>query len=69
MGKRYVVFDPDQGFPKGENLFYECMSCHIEIPSIPKENLCCKCFNVFYDVDEGKFTVQDTSQIALFQKD
>ncbi|MDR1494213.1 MAG: hypothetical protein LBT05_16045 [Planctomycetaceae bacterium] len=68
MGKVYIDFDPQQGFPKENNLFYECQSCHVEIPSAPKENLCCKCFNIFYDVDEDKFSVQDTSKIALFKK-
>lgn len=68
MGKEYIDFNPTEGFPQGDDLFYECRSCKVEIPSRPAENLCCKCFNVFYDVDEGKFTVQDTSQLALFRK-
>ena len=68
MSKMYVDFDPGQGYPKGEDLFYECTSCGIEMPSSPHENLCCKCFNIFYDLDEDQFTVNDTTKIALFRK-
>ncbi|MDR1959715.1 MAG: hypothetical protein LBQ54_11855 [Planctomycetaceae bacterium] len=68
MSKVYIDFDPKENFPKGDDLFYECRSCGIEIPSAPQENLCCKCFNIFYDVDEDKFTVGDIANIALFRK-
>ena len=68
MGKEYIDFNPTEGYPQGDDLFYECLSCQVEIPSSSTENLCCKCFNVFYDEDEDKFNVQDTSKIALFRK-
>ena len=68
MGKEYIDFDPTKGYPQEDDLFYECLFCHVEIPSSPAENLCCKCFNVFYDVDEDKFTVQDVTKIALFRQ-
>ena len=68
MGKEYIDFDPAQGYPQGDDLFYECQSCQVEIPSCPTENLCCKCFNLFYDVDEAKLSVQNQDKIALFRK-
>jgi len=69
MAKVYVEFDLQEGLPKGDDLFYECRSCGIEIPSSPQENLCCKCFNIFYDLDESKFTITDSKKIALFRKE
>lgn len=69
MTKVYIDCDTSEGLPKGDDLFYECRSCGIEIPSRPQENLCCKCFNIFYDLDEDKFTIGDPSKIAFFRND
>lgn len=48
--------------PKGRDIYYRCKQCGDLIPSQPKDNIGCKCGNVFIDVDAFRLAVKDYSQ-------
>ena len=66
--KRYVEFDPKLGYPRGPHLYYECLNCGGVLPSMPKDNDCCSCYNIRIDVEVGRFAVKDGGKIKLFSK-
>jgi len=65
MTKQYIEFDPDQGYPQDDGLFYECQKCHKILPSMPEDNVWCDCYNLCIDVDAGRLAVKDNSLIRL----
>lgn len=48
--------------PKGRDIYYRCKLCGDIIPSQPKDNVGCKCGNVFIDVDAFRLAVKDYLQ-------
>jgi hypothetical protein len=64
--RKYVSFDPTEGYPAKLGLFYECTRCGDVVASVPKDNVGCKCDNIFIDVDAGRMAVRDASQLKLF---
>lgn len=66
--RHYIEFDPREGYPTGRDLFYECGKCGVVIPSLPEDNIRCRCGNVTVDVDAGRFSVRDDSQLRLFRE-
>lgn len=65
-GRRYLRFDSSQGFPVGDNLYYECLRCGDFLPSLPNDNIACSCENIAIDIDYGRVHVDDPSQLRAF---
>ena len=53
--------------PKGKGIFYRCMLCGDLVPSIPKDNIGCKCDNIFIDIDSFRLVVKDFSKFQAVQ--
>lgn len=64
--RRYVEFDPEEGYPAGKNLWYECGGCGGVVPSTPKQSVRCGCGNIALDVSAGRVSVKDDSQFRSF---
>jgi hypothetical protein len=60
--KEYVSFNPEEGYPRGPDLFYECGVCGVLIPSQPEDSTYCRCFNIGVDVGAFRFAVWDESR-------
>ncbi len=65
-GRRYLRFDVTQGFPAGDNLYYECLRCSDFVPSLPDDNIACSCENIAIDVDYGRVHVDDPNKLRAF---
>jgi len=66
--KKYVDFDPKLGYPRSPHLYYECTLCSSILPSMPKDNIWCNCYNLMIDVEAGRLAVKDGTKIKLFSK-
>mgnify|MGYP001302904743 CR=1 FL=1 len=64
--KRYLDFNPSNGFPAGEAVRYECLSCGDTLSSIPQHAVACRCRNVIVDVDAGRVTVKDMNNFRVY---
>ena len=64
--RRYISFDPHAGYPTGRNLYYKCLVCGDELPSIPPEPVSCTCQNIDIDVYSARMAVKDHSKIWLY---
>jgi hypothetical protein len=66
--KRQILFDPKQGYPAGRNITYRCLKCGIEVPSAPwpTDRSTCNCANIHVDMDGGRVTVKDSTQLEAF---
>ncbi|MGD0351443.1 MAG: hypothetical protein ABSB84_14185 [Verrucomicrobiota bacterium] len=62
----YQHFDPAKGYPVGNDLYYECLTCGNVIPSMSKKNVRCACRNVAIDAASGRLTIQSNEKIKLF---
>jgi hypothetical protein len=65
-GRRYIEFDPDRGYPAGDDLYYECTRCRWVVSSVALANLGCPCKNVFIDIDYGRLCVRDHTLFRIF---
>jgi hypothetical protein len=66
-GKRvYHSFDPNAGYPAGGNLYYECVTCGVVLPSSPSDSTLCSCGNIAIDVDYGRISIKDHAAARLF---
>ncbi len=54
--------------PKGEDVYYKCTLCGDLIPSLPKDNIGCKCGNVFIDIDYFRLAIKDYSKFQALRK-
>ena len=54
--------------PRDRDIFYRCRLCDGMIPSIPKDNVGCKCGNVFIDIDYFRLAVKDKTQFEAVRK-
>lgn len=54
--------------PKDKNLFYRCLNCKETIPSIPKDNIGCKCGNIYIDLDYWRLAIKDYSSFQVVKK-
>jgi len=54
--------------PSGPNLFYECVLCGKEIPSLPADNIQCECRNISVDVDAGRLSIRHYDSVKLFYR-
>jgi hypothetical protein len=67
--RRYFDFDPRQGYPAGDALYFECTACGGSMPSLPPESTQCACGNLAIDVDYGRVSVRDHSKMQIFSED
>jgi hypothetical protein len=65
--RKYLSFDPAQGYPAGRRLRYECLICGVTLPSIPEHTDSCRCENIVVDVDGGRITVKVPAQMKLYE--
>ena len=64
--RSYRSFDSAKGYPAGKKLYYECLKCGDVIPSMPDDDIHCKCRNIMVDIGFSRLTIQDHSQAKLF---
>lgn len=64
--RAYHSFDPELGYPSGEDLFYECQICKAVVPSQPPVDTRCICGNIMIDMSFGRMGVADPKQARLF---
>lgn len=67
--KNYLPIDPVRGYPAGDSIIYECLSCGDTLQSIPSHAVACKCRNVIVDVDAGRVTVKDANKFRVYELD
>jgi hypothetical protein len=65
--RQYLTFDPSKGYPTGKDLFYECLKCGDVIPSMPDDDIYCKCRNIMLDVGFSRMKIFDHSKVRLFR--
>ena len=65
--KRFLAFNPAEGFPTGNKLHYLCTVCGGVLPSRPDRSIACACRNVAIDVDAGRMSVRDEAKLRLFE--
>ncbi len=53
---------------KGKNIFYKCNRCQTVLPSWPKDNARCLCWNISIDKDLNRLTVEDYSNFVILRK-
>ncbi|MGD2092641.1 MAG: hypothetical protein PVH61_41125 [Candidatus Aminicenantes bacterium] len=53
---------------KGKDIYYKCTLCEDIIPSIPKDNVGCKCGNIFIDIDYVRLAIDDYSHFLVIKK-
>ena len=54
--------------PKGKDVYYKCTLCGDIIPSQPKDNVGCKCGNIFIDIDYFRLAIRDYSMFQAVRK-
>lgn len=52
---------------RGAELFYLCGKCNDAVPSMPKDNLGCKCGNIFIDKDYVRLVVDDYAKFKVIK--
>lgn len=62
----YFSFDPANGYPAGENVYYECERCGGVLKSLPEDSVHCECKNIIIDADYGRVSVKDHSLMRAF---
>lgn len=69
--KKYIDFEPNQtkGYPRGKNIYYECLICGEFIESQPKNFAECSCENIVVDVSGGRLSITDHNKFKIFQSD
>ncbi|MGZ8935863.1 MAG: hypothetical protein ACXW04_13300 [Methylobacter sp.] len=70
---RQLKFDEAEGFPFGEDLFYECQVCFELVPSLPSKvernaAVECQCGNVYVDADAGRLYVDKPGSVRLYKR-
>jgi hypothetical protein len=64
--REYHTFDPANGYPAANGLYYECLRCGDVVSSRPPDSTHCKCRNIMLDVDYGRLEIEDHSKVQLF---
>jgi hypothetical protein len=64
----YSGFKNTSEIPKDEDIFYRCMDCGGVIPSVPDDNVGCKCGNIFIDKDYWRLIVVDLTKLEVVRK-
>lgn len=50
---------------RGKDIFYRCEKCSDIVPSIPKDNINCKCGNIGIDKDMNRLFVEDYVKFTI----
>jgi plasmid stabilization system protein ParE len=68
MSKEYLNQELTElgGRPMGDKLFYECTICGEAVPSMPKNNATCNCYNIMVDLDAGRLAIKSPANVRLF---
>lgn len=66
QNREYMPFDPNKGWPVGNDIFYECLECKCVLSSVIEGD--CLCHNLYVDVDSGRIGANDVGKIRLFRK-
>lgn len=67
--RKYLSADFSRGYPVGEKIMYECLSCGAAVSSLPNNAASCECRNIIVDVDAGRVAVKEAGAIRAFQVD
>jgi hypothetical protein len=54
--------------PKDDDIYYRCTDCGDVIPSVPDDNIGCKCGNVYIDKDWWRLVVVDFGKFEVLLK-
>ncbi len=54
--------------PRGKNIYYRCVLCGTLLPSQPRDNAACDCWNVRIDIDSHRLLVRDYSSFQAVEK-
>ena len=60
-----VSFDSKDGYPRGRDIYYECLQCRSLLPSTPKDSAWCICNNLAIDIDYFRFAVKDEKKLRI----
>lgn len=53
---------------KEKNIFYKCLKCGDIIPSLPKDNIGCKCHNIEIDKDLNRLFIEDYQYFGVVKR-
>jgi hypothetical protein len=53
---------------KGKDIYYKCTLCGSILPSMPKDNVGCKCGNIFIDIDFVRLAIDDYKHFMVVRK-
>lgn len=71
MTKQYTTvgsnYKNTSDVPKAADMSYLCLDCGDIIPSIPKENIGCKCGNIFIDKDCWRLIIVDLTKLEAIK--
>jgi hypothetical protein len=54
--------------PKDNDIVYRCTGCGGAIPSVPIDNIGCRCGNVFIDKDSWRLVVVDLARLEVLRE-
>ena len=54
--------------PRGKDLYYRCTLCNVDVPSQPRDNVGCKCGNIFLDIDYFRMFVRDFDSFLVVRR-
>lgn len=69
IARTFIPYDPSQGYPAGDDRFFECLFCGTIVPTLPGDNTGCPCGNLRIDVDYGRAMVRNHGHLRLFALD
>lgn len=64
--KTYLSIPRDSGFPRAEDVFFECLRCGDILPSMPDDDCGCTCRNMVIDVAYGRLAIEDRNQFRAY---
>jgi hypothetical protein len=64
---KVIHFNPKQGWPVSENLWYRCQLCNDVIPSKPSDCKSCRCGNISIDIDYARISVKQENNVELLE--
>jgi hypothetical protein len=54
--------------PKDDDIYYRCADCGDIIPSVPDDNIGCKCGNIYIDKEWWRLVVVDLGKFEVLNK-
>ena len=61
-------YDDPSSVPRDDGLFYHCTDCGDVVPSVPDDNVVCRCGNVFIDKECWRLIVADMDNFEVLRK-